>query len=415
MTKAQAVRAGGGARRLLGWVIRLALVLVLAAGWAAWELHAAGSRAVARLQDVTATAVEQFDAFIGRFSAAAGQFDASAVAPHGRIDITVRMLRVEPALAPAESLFLYDAAGHFIAATVPLQPADTDVSGHAWFEAAAAHPGGPMFMTTPAAPLGQGAGFVISQTISDHAGGVVGVIGTFLGAPALRTLITPPVLPPGATVSLGQAGTSPPMLAFTVGTAVSHPLLARALEWIGEMPRIGEIAEVPGGLDLRIDADVFAGLTVADGRPVLEHGGALASAIVILLWLFRPRRRTEMALSPAATRPALPAPELEWGWEIDSRGRLVGVAGNAPTPLLSAVGTNFLDLIADDARAKDLREAIAERTAVQDLELCIVLPGNPSGAARRFRVSGRFVADTGGYWGTAEEIQSMETVKEAAD
>jgi len=414
VTKAQTVRTGGGWRRLLGWVVRLALVLVLAAGWAAWELEAANSRAVAHLQDVTATAVEQFDAFIGRFSAVAAQFGPATVAAHNRIAVTASMLKAEPALAPAESLFLYDAAGHFIAATVPLLPVDADVSGREWFEAAAAHAGGSMFMSTPAAPLGQGAGFIVSRTVSDPTGGVVGVIGTFIATSALRALITPPALPPGATVSLGQAGASAPILTFTVGTAVPRPLLASALQWFGDMPRIGEIAQVPGGFDLRIDADVFADISDADGLAVLERGGALAILLVILLWLFRPRRRSAISSSPAAEGSA-PAPELEWGWEIDSRGRLVGVAGNAPTPLLSAVGSNFLDLIADDARAKDLREAIAERTAVHDLELAITLPGNPPAAPRRFRVSGRFVADTGGYWGTAEEIQAMRAVKEAAD
>lgn len=435
MTRAQVVRTGGAGRRLVGWIVRLVLAVALLAGWAAWEMHAASSRAVAQLQDVTATAVEQFDAFIGRFSGVAGQFGAAAVAPPSRIDIAVRMLKVEPTLAPAQSLFLYDAAGHFIAATVPLLPGDADVSGRPWFETAAAHAAGPLLLPTPAAPLGQGAGFVISQTIRDRSGGVVGVIGTFLNAGALRGLITPPVLPPGATVSLtetgqtgsGQTGSSQtgssqtgsgqtgPALSFTVGTAAPHPaLLDNALEWMGEMPRIGEIAEVPAGMSLRIDADVFADITAADMRTVLEHGAALLVAILVLLWLFRPRRRGAVVPERMSDR-SLPAPEIEWGWEIDSRGRLVGVAGNAPTPLLSAVGTNFLDLVADDARGRDLREAIAERIPIHDLELCMILPGNPHGVRRRYRVSGRFVADTGGFWGTAEEIPAIEAVKEAAD
>ncbi|MGH7122223.1 MAG: hypothetical protein ACREFP_25055 [Acetobacteraceae bacterium] len=414
MTRAQAARAGGGARKLVGWMVRLALALVLVAGWAAWELHAASTRAVAHLEDVTALAVEQFDAFLGRFSGVSGQFAAAAAAPHNRIGVTVRMLKAEPLLAPAENLFLYDATGHFVAATLPLLPADADLSGRTWFEATAAHPGVPTLIATAAAPLGQGAGFVVSQSISDPAGKVAGVIGTFLQAAALRRLITPPALPAGASVRLSQAGGGAALLHFSAGTAAPHPRLAAALEWIGGMPRIGEIADLPGGLDLRIDADVFADVTVADRRIVLEHAAALLIAIVFFLWLFRPRRRQAVTFSAREER-GVPAPELEWGWEIDSRGRLVGVAGNAPTALLSAVGTNFLDLVAGDARGSDLRAAIAERTPVRDLELSIILPGSSPAAPRRFRVSGRYVADTGGFWGTAEEVQTLQPVKEAAD
>ncbi|MGH7051542.1 MAG: PDC sensor domain-containing protein [Acetobacteraceae bacterium] len=386
-------------------------MVVLAAGWAAWEIHAADVRAATRLQNTTAAAAEQLDTFIKRVSTITGQFSAAADTLHNRVGIAARMLKVEAALAPAQNIFLYDAAGHFVAATLPLLPDDADASGRGWFEATAVQPGKPLFSAVKEAPLGQGQGFVISEAIMDPSGGVAGVIGTFIEPSALRALVTPAWLPAGATVSLAEAGARGPLLAFTVGLSPPHPWLARALGWMGLTPRNGEIAQLPEGLVLRIEADVAATITPSDRQAVLRHGIAVAIAIVLLLWLIRPRRRRATS-SPAS---AGAVPEREWGWEIDARGRLVGVAGNAPQPLLAAVGTNFLDLIADDAHGKDLRDAIAERTAVQDLELGLMLPGNTSHVARRFRVNGRFVADTGGFWGTAEEIRSRDQITEAAD
>ncbi|MGH7079450.1 MAG: cache domain-containing protein [Acetobacteraceae bacterium] len=413
VTKAQGVQAGGGPRRLFGWVFRVALVVVLAAGWAAWEIHAADVRAATRLQNTTAAAAEQLEAFIKRVATVTGQFSAAADALHNRVGIAARMLKVEAALAPAQNIFLYDAAGHFVAATLPLMPDNADASGLGWFEATAVQPGKPLFTAVKEAPLGLGQGFVISQAIMDPSGGVAGVIGTFIEPASLQALVTPAWLPAGATVSLAEAGARGPLLAFTVGRSLPHPLLARALGWMGLTPRSGEIAQLPEGLVLRIEADVAATITPSDRQTVLRHGSAVAIVIVLLLWLIRPRRRRATAPPVPATTGAVP--EREWGWEIDARGRLVGVAGNAPQPLLAAVGTNFLDLVTDDADGKDLREAIAERTAVQDLELGLMLPGNVSHVARRFRVNGRFVADTGGFWGTAEEIRSRDQITEAAD
>ncbi|MGH7067892.1 MAG: PDC sensor domain-containing protein [Acetobacteraceae bacterium] len=413
VTKAQKVPMGGGGRLLFGWVLRLVLVLVLVAGWAAWELHAVDVRAAARIQNATAAAAGQLDAFLTKIATVTGQFSATADALHNRVGIAARMLKVETALAPAQNLFLYDAAGHFIAATLPLLPDDADASGRGWFEATAVQPGKPLFTATGDAPLGQGEGFVISQALLTPSGDVAGVIGTFIEPLALRAVITPAWLPPGASISFAEAGARGPLLAFTAGRSAPHPLLAEALGWIGLTPRIGEIAQLPQGLVLHMEADVAATATSSDRQTVLWHGAAVALGIVLLLWLIRPRHRVRALLPVSAI--AAPVPEKEWGWEIDARGRLVGVAGNAPQPLLAAVGTNFLDLVTDDDHGKDLREAIAERTPVQDLELGIMLPGNPSPVARRFRVNGRFVADTGGFWGTAEEIGAMDPAKEAAD
>ena len=413
VTKAEATQTGGVGRRLGAVAFRLLLVVAVLAGWAGFELHAERAQAAAQLQDFAATAASGFDAFISRFTAVTGQFGGVAVAPHNRVDIAVRMLQLEPALTPAENLFLYNAAGQFIAATLPLLPDDANVSRHAWFEAAAAQVGEPLYAATADAPLGEGPGVIVSRTIGDPAGAPAGVIGTFLAWPVLRALVTPSGLPPGSTIRLVSAHGTAPMLTFTVGVATNHPLLDKALTWIGETPSISATAHLPGGLIWNVVGPAFTGLTPTQLHTVIWHGALAALGVVILLWLLRPRRRP--APQQATEAPPAPVPELEWGWEIDSRGRLVGVAGNAPEPLLAAIGTNFLSLLAKDERAEHLREAIAERTPVHDLELAIILPGSPRGTPRRFRVSGRFVADTGGFWGTAEEIAAMEPIKEAAD
>ena len=405
----------GRTRRPGVQALRIAVVLVLMAGWAGLELHAARERAMAQLANLAATAANRFEAFAGRFAAVSREFGSVAAGPHIRVRLAARMLRLEPALAPAQSLFLFDVAGRFIAATLPLLPGDADVSDRGWFRAAATGvTNGLRFSAATNGPLGQGAGVVVTRTIGNAAGAVVGVIGTFLDWPAVRALATPPGLPPGSVVRLAEVGGGAPMLAFAVGRAAPHPLLDKVIGWVGETPRVAESARLPGGLVWTVEANVFAGVTPAERRTVLLHGVAVVFGAVLLAWLLRPRRRR----AKTAQRPAdqvVPVTEIEWGWEIDSRGRLVGVAGNAPSALVAAVGTNFLDLLANDQRAEQLREAIAERVPVHDLVVAIVLPGSPSGVSRRFRVNGRFVADTGGFWGTAEEIPPVEPIREAAD
>ena len=436
MIQALSPRRGGWPSRLGLATLRLVLAAALVAGWAALELHAARTRALARAAAVAATVEGRFAGLTNRLAAVMNDFDAADATTTNRIAVAVRMLHAEPALAPAENLFLYDARGQFVAATLPLLPNSQDVSERAWFHAAQGRVGVLGFFQAARAPLGLGKGFVIARTLTDPEDRFAGVIGTFLPAPALEGLATPPDLVPGSTIRLTPAPEAAPMLAFSAGQAPPHPRLDAALAWIGESPQVSATALLPGGLIWRVETNVFSGTTPAETRAILWHAALVATGCILLLWLGRPRRRATRAEAPpagaalidpalteaapaqaaAAEPPPMPAADdMEWVWELDARGRLVGVAGNPPAPLLAAVGTNFLDLLADEPQSGGLREAIAEHEPVRGLELALVLPGSPKGRPRRFRLNGRAVTETGGFWGTASEVLPRSPAAVGAD
>lgn len=436
MIQALSPRTSGWLRRLGLALLRFVLVAALVAGWAALELHAARTRALARAAAVAVTVESRFAGLASRLAAVMNGFDAADATTSNRIAVAVRMLRAEPALVPAENLFLYDAKGQFVAATLPLLPNSQDVSERAWFRAAQGQVGALTFFQAARAPLGLGKGFVIIHTLTDAEDRFAGVIGTFLSAPALQNLVIPPDLSPSSTIRLALAPAAAPILTFSADQAPPHPGLDAALAWMGESSQVSAAAQLPGGLIWRVEANVFSGIAPAETHTILWHAALVAAGCIFLLWFGRQRQRTTQAVAPAAStapidpaateaapvqataaEPALmpAADDMEWVWELDARGRLVGVAGNPPAPLLAAVGTNFLDLLADDPQSSDLREAIAEHEPVRGLELALVLPGSPKGRPRRFRLNGRAVTDTGGFWGTASEVLPRGSAAVGAD
>ncbi len=409
--------AGGWSRRVELKIIRSLVALLLAAGWVGIELYTVRTHAAARMADAASSVRANVGDLLNRFSVTTAAFTGADTSTGDRIAVAARLLHLERDLAPAQSLFLYNAEGRFVAATLPLLPGDEDVSHHAWFGAAAGRPRFRAITLTAeaTAPLGQGKGVVITRTLADYAGRFAGVIGTFLDLSTFRTLLDPAGLPPGSVVRLTREGAAAPLLAFSEGKAEPHPFLDSLLSWTGGAPTVAARLRLPGGLVWHAAANAFSEVPAAERRAVFLRSVLIATGLLPLLWFPRGARSRPPA-KMADFGPAGPTPDPDWVWEIDARGRLVGVAGNAPEPLIAAVGTNFLDLLAADPRSEDLRDAIAGRAPVHDLELAFVLPGTPPGTPRRFRLNGRAVQNTGGFWGTAGEVPDLtESAADAAD
>jgi hypothetical protein len=408
------------ARRFAYRLFSLIFVLALITTWGSFELHAARSRTATKLAEAAHVVSNAVQSLLDRFTAVAAHFNANDTTAANQVAVAVRMLRLDGSLRPAENLFLYDRHGRFIAATLPFSPEDSNASADGWFRDAALHPQRVIFSPVANAPLGEGSGIVISHALLDARGAFAGAIGTFLAKRAFRALLSPPALPDGTAVRLTRASRDLPLVAFAVGDAKPHPFLDQILTWAGEQPIVFARTQLPDGAVWQAEADAFASAGPGARRTALLQAALIATGSCLLLWLASRRRYTALVahgrLAPTIENPGIRTPtlEIDWVWEIDARGRLVGVAGNAPPPLAAAVGKNFLDLLADDARAKHLRDAIAEREPVRDLELAFVLPGNPASRPRRFRLTGRAVTDTGGFWGTAGEVRGDEAAEKTA-
>lgn len=423
MASAASRRRFGTFGRFGLWVVRLAVVLALVVAWTALELRAVRERTAANLTDAATIAKGTITSLLGHVARVGGAFDAADLASHDRIALTARLLRLDPLVHPARGLFLYDASGRFVAATEPFSPEGGNVASHFWFQYAVAQPTNPAAVVSnlTTAPLSGAPGLLITRTLADANGKPAGVLGTWLSRAAIGSLLAPPILNRPAEIDLARAGAAAPLFFLDHPAPAPPPhdkllgrrLVSRGLHRLlglwGEPAIVTVQTRLPGGLVWRARSDIIKGITRQERETMLWHGGLLAlGALLLALIIRRPLRRRPDAITNDNAGPPALAPELdvEWIWEIDQRGLLVGVAGNAPESLVAAVGADFLAMADGDSCAEVLRAALVGREAIANLDLALTLPSSAGGARRRFRLNGRPVAETGGMWGSAREILS---------
>ncbi|MGH7080656.1 MAG: PDC sensor domain-containing protein [Acetobacteraceae bacterium] len=386
------------------------LALLLPAAWVAVGTYVLRTRVVQEMGDAAATARLNFDGLFGRISKTTALFSAADARATNRISLAARMLRIEAGLAPAESLFLYDASGHFVAATVPLLPGEEVVRRTAWFRTveAGSRTGGLVLFGPARQPLGEGRGFVIARRLVVPGGTFSGAVGTFLSLTSIRQILESSALPPRTAVELRSPERAGAVLQFSVPGAKHHGAFESQLAGMAPVPAVSASVALPGGFEWHATANAFSAMTAAEARAIFWGATLLAAGPLLLLAALgltcrdgqRPPGEIEVP-SPTARNP-----EPDWMWEINAEGLLVGVAGNAPRPLVEAVGSSLFDLVADDARSRELRDAMARRLPLRDVTLRLVLAGAATGAPRRFSVSGFPVQVTGGFWGTAREVSA---------
>lgn len=389
-------------------VVCALLALLLPAVWVALSAYVLRIRAVNQMAAASNAVQANFDQLLGRISNTVGMFSAADARPANRVLLAARMIGLEARLAPAESLFLYDASGRFVAATVPLLPAEQFVGEAAWFRSTAAEsPVGGLMLFGPARePLGTRQGFVITRPLSGSAGIFAGAVGTFLGLEPARALLTSSHLPPGSRITLRAAEGRGTLLAFSIPGETQPGRFESELAGFGRRLAVSATASLADGLEWQATAGAFSELTAADGWAIGCGAALLAACPLLLLVVLRLRRR-DGPRSPAATEdPHLTArsPEPQWMWEINAEGLLVGVGGNAPRPIVEAVGRSFFDVVAGGPRSEDLRNAIARRMPVRGVTIRVALPRDAADAPRYFSVAGFPVENTGGFWGTATEV-----------
>ncbi len=386
------------------------LALLLPAVWVAVGSYVLRTRVVQDVGAASAAARLDFDALFGRISKTTAAFNAADARATNRISLAARMLRIEAGLAPAESLFLYDAAGHFVAATVPLLPGEEMVRRTAWFRTAEAgsRTGGLVLVGPADQPLGEGQGFVIARRLVGPGGTFAGAVGTFLSLTSIRPILGSTRLPPGSAVELRSAEGGGAVLQFSVPGAKQDGAFESRLAGMALVPAVSASASLPGGFEWHATASAFSEMTAAEARAIFWGAALLAAGPLLLLAAFglRCRGGRRLRAEIGDPSPAARNPEPDWMWEINAEGLLVGVAGNAPRKLVEAVGRSLFDLVADDARSRDLRDAMARRVPLRDVTFGLVLAGDATGAPRRFSVSGFPVQVTGGFWGTAREVSA---------
>ncbi len=397
-------------------LLHLAMALLLAAGWAALELHTGRLQTAAKMADAARTTRTEVQDLVYRVSAAAARVPvADAPTENRRVALTATMLRLETGLEPARSLFFYDARGRFVAATLPLLPSESDVSRTAWFRAVARdpQPGETTLIVGVHAPLGDDEGVIIARTVADRTGAFAGVVGTFVAWPAFRTLLSPPSLPSGTEVVVVYGAARALVLSFSVGAKHTPTWLDTLLSWTGGARRVSATTDLPGGFLWR--ATVGAPVELSNGeQPITRWGAPVLVTGLLALAALRCRTASKPRKDTKETHDSAARNEPDWLWELDAEGRLVGVAGNAPQRLIAAIGANFLDLVTDDQRSRDLRDAIARRTPIQNLDLVLALPGALDGSRYRVLLNGRPVDSTGGFWGTGAEFCASSTAEREA-
>ncbi|MGH7068233.1 MAG: PDC sensor domain-containing protein [Acetobacteraceae bacterium] len=408
MATIRARRAGAPMLARAFVVVCALLALLLPAIWVAVGTYVLRTRAANQMAAASAAAQANFDQFLGRISKTMDAFRAADAHSANRVLLAARMIGLEAKLAPADNLFLYDASGRFVAATVPLLPGEDFVGRTAWFRSvAAALPVGGLILFGPARePLGERQGFVITRPLAGPTGMFAGAVGTFLGLGSFRGLLAPAYLPPGSRVTLRAAGSRGTVLAFSVPGATPPGGLVSELTGVGQKLSVSATASLAGGLEWHATAGAFSEMTAAEGRAIVCGAALLAAGPLLLLVVLRFRRRDGSRSRAVTEDPGFTTrrPEPEWMWEINAEGLLVGVGGNAPRPLVEAVGRSFFDVVVSGLRSEDLRNAIARRTPVRDVTIGVALPGDAAGAPRQFSVAGFPVENTGGFWGTATEV-----------
>ncbi|MGH7102661.1 MAG: PDC sensor domain-containing protein [Acetobacteraceae bacterium] len=386
------------------------LALLLPAAWVAIGIYVLRTRVVQEMGAASQAARMNFDDLVGRISKTMAAFDAADARATNRISLAARMLRVEAGLAPAESLFLYDASGHFVAATVPLLPGGEVVRRAAWFRTAEAgsRTGGLVVLGPARQPLGEGQGFIVARRLAGPEGTFAGALGTFLSLASIRPLLESARLPPGSTVELRAMEGGRAMLQFSAPGAKQRGGFGPQLAGVVGVPAVSASVSLAGGFEWQATASAFSEMTAAEGGAILCGAALSATCPLVLLVALGLKRRDGRGLRGGTEdpRPAARDPEPDWMWEINAEGLLVGVAGNAPRPLVEAVGRSFFDLVADDPRSRDLRDAMTRRVPLCDVTIGVVLTGDAAGAARRFSLSGFPVQVTGGFWGTAREVSA---------
>lgn len=399
-------------------LLRLLLALLLAASVEGLAVCAARMETAAKLAGAAADARAAVDNLLLRVARVAGRLQgADTSSGRARVALAARMLRLERSLAPAQSLFLYDAEGRFVAATRPLLPDEADVSRSAWFRSMAKDPQlGVMTLIAGArAPLGDDEGVIIAKSIAGRSGAFAGEIGTFVSWPAFRDMLSPSSLPPGSKITLVLHNEKTPILNFWVGTRAPRTWLDSAVPWLAAVLSTSVTAKLPGGFAWHAETGPLAGLSIAEACTLCWMAPFFAAGLLALLAL-RPRTASKRRIEAEQAAPIETAFEPDWLWELDASGRLVGVGGNAPKCLIAAVGTKFLNLVEDKPGLNDLRDALSERTPVCNLELALALPDAAAGPRCRVVLNGCAVEKTGGFWGTAAEIDPpLERLAEAAD
>lgn len=408
----------------VGLLLRAVLLVALGLAWLGLELGAARSQAAAGLALAASDVQREMADFLQRVAQATSSFYAADLGGD-RIALTAHMLRLAPFLAPGSGLFLFAANGRFFAASEPLLPDSENVAHRKWFQTMASAPVAAetkeLICVGPVAgPLGGGVGTIIARQLRAADGRLVGVIGTFLPKEALDRMAQPLSLPLRATARIEPAAAMAGAFAYSLtglGSAFP-PIIDDWLHWgltlFGVDPVLSLQASLPGGLIWRARSDFLAAITPAERTQIFWHGGLLLIGAILLAFLIRGRPQYRSPARPKVmgastlTSPRLHDFDADFVWEIDSRGFLVGVAGNAPAGMTQVIGSHFIALGGADS-ARDLgwirlRAALTQQEAFDRLELSFVL-GNGS---KRFRLSGRPVAETGGFWGTACAIPATE-------
>lgn len=405
----------------------LVFLVVCTAVWIGVELLIARKQATGNLLDAAAAAEANLADTLGRVMPVLDGFSPADVADSDPLAVTARLLRQEARLAPADGLFLFDAAGHFIAGSSPLPEQGGDVSAQPWFRAAIGQPsdsGGaqPAFAAEARDPLGESVGVVVYRRLGTPP---VGLVGSFLSPAALRGILRPALLSSAATLEVSEVGGTAPLLRDPPTAPESDLALSIEGAWLRSLlDRLGVTTVVAVEQDIaptgtapirwRASRDYLSGLSATDHAAILRRGGIAAGAAGALLLLFllllRPLRRPAPAV---VSEPGLGGELVEppadfnasWFWEIDAKGRLVGVAGNAPEALIQAAGDDFITACGGEPESDPdwgaFRTALRLGEPIQDLPLVFRFANTTAETAVNFRLSGRPVAATGGLWGVA--------------
>ncbi len=428
----------------LSWVIGGVTGLLVVAAIAAWMMAEIGV-----LRQVSLADIKIFqDVTAARLATAAIRADHLFAAFHDddlrkpdRLALTTRMLRLESEADLTQGLFLFDAAGHLVAATGLLAGDRTSIAAEPWFHQAlgnAAADDAAAISDVTRDPLGESAdkfrsgarGVVLYRRLVDPSG-VKGIIGTFLGEAALRRLLTPSGRFAGLSVTLGEGDTR--IVLETEAPAPAPPPMRAALAFLQRAFRAFGVATIVEGkivlprsaLTWSATEDYVAAMSAADGHRLLRNAVNAALGIgcaILAAFLFgrRMERRHLQALAAPELRAAEererhlaafdPSPAV-WFWFLTRDGRVSGVGGNIPKCIEDRVyGPNGLTSEQDFAKIaghmgelpeawERLVTAVRQGTPFTDLEVDFLLG---EGRVLRLSLSGQpQYGPEGGFWGIA--------------
>jgi signal transduction histidine kinase/DNA-binding response OmpR family regulator len=365
-------------------LLAAALLLIGAWGLTAFLQTAQVDRDALSGLTLSASAVAvAIDAPLEHFADMTEGLRAADVQTADKVALTSRLLRIQSSVPSAAAVFMVNATGQLIAASVPFSPGDTSVGDTEWFRRAMSDNALSLTLQRVDAWLRPGPSALLTRVLRDPLGKPVGLVGAALRVEDLAKLVGRTWLGAGVSVAVGGLGGAPILMgqeAQSRNPAPSEPIelgsgtqLMTALNRLLGVPNQLSVSvplrTVDGTVTTNVDTDLAVRSHALGTRAI-----GILGAYLLAVWV------TCLALAVSVRPSGGPSVSgetgfgVDWQVDLDKRGCVVATHGNAPDRLREAIGQGLLAALGlplEDDTARDIAEALEARARLDAIQVPI--------------------------------------------